>query len=68
MTAQMSAPAMGSMASMTSESCQSVTMSMTTLPMIIVTARSSSDRPELENMRTTSTSLVRRVISWPVCR
>ena len=54
-------------ANMISESCQSVSSSMTILPTIISSTRSSSAKPALANMCTTSTSLLTRVIKRPVC-
>ena len=65
---QISAPARGSTASVSSASCVSMTNIITTLPASISTARSSSDSPWLAKPRTRSTSLESRVINWPVCR
>jgi hypothetical protein len=53
-------------ANITSDNCRSVSIIMIRLPKIINSARSSSEIPALENIRTTSTSLDRRVISRPV--
>ena len=54
-------------ANMINDNCQSVSRSMKMLPAIISSTRSSSAKPALENMRTTSTSLETRVIKRPVC-
>ena len=58
---------MAATANMISDSCQSVSKSMIMLPTIIRITRSSSAKPALENIRTTSTSLETRVIKRPVC-